>query len=430
MAGRFDLERKLLRLAAPVAAGRLGVVVMGLVDMIVVGQFAPRQLADLALGWTLVGPASYGGIGLLLGVQVLTARAVGAGEAAGGIWRRGLVIATVAGLAVWLAAWSSGEQLLAAFGLAPALAERGGAVAGVLALSLPFHLAFMACTLFLEARQRPLPGLIAMWVANLANLGLDLALIPTWGALGSAWATALSRVLLFGLLAAWMLASPGVRPWLRAGRREPGYRPLLAIGGAAAVSSLIEAGAFATLGIIAGRLGATAVAAFSLATGGLLTLVYLLAQGLATAGAVLSAEALGRGEPGAARQAGWRAIGLCLAAMLLSGLVSLAFASPIARGFTADAATAAALTAVMGLVAVLMIPDGVQGVVDSVLRARGETWQPTVLRTAPFVLLAPPLALWLGERQGLSGVLTALLCASLLAMALVLARLWMISRRP
>ena len=58
---------RLLRLAAPVAVGRLGVVGMGVVDAVVVGQSAPGELAHQALGWTINGPALLGGIGLLFG---------------------------------------------------------------------------------------------------------------------------------------------------------------------------------------------------------------------------------------------------------------------------------------------------------------------------------------------------------------------------
>src|SRR3989442_3293217 len=89
---------RLVRLAAPVAVGRLGIVGMGLVDVVVIGQLAPTELAHQALGWTINGPALLGGIGLLFGVQLLTARLVGAGRAGetGAIWRRGLTVAVAA----------------------------------------------------------------------------------------------------------------------------------------------------------------------------------------------------------------------------------------------------------------------------------------------------------------------------------------------
>jgi MATE family multidrug resistance protein len=402
---------------------------MGIVDTVAVGHLAPRELAHQALGWNLNGPALLGGIGLLLGVQVLTARGVGAGRAAetGAIWRRGLAIAAAAGLAVCAATWSLGPLPWIAFGVAPELARAGARVAAVLALSVPLHLAFMASTHFLEALQRPAPGAIAMWAANGVNLALNLALVPRWGAVGSAWATVLSRAFLAVAIVAFILRAPSLRPLRAKAPRGagPGYAALLAIGVAAAASAMVEAGAFATMGVIAGRIDATSVATFSVATGGLVTLVYLLAQGLATAGAVLSSEAIGAGSWDEARRAGRRAMLLTLAAMGACGAACALLAGPVARAFVSDPAVVAAFAANMGLVALLMVPDGLQGVADALLRARGENWLPTLVRMTPFVALAPPLALHLSERRGLgvAGVFAALLLASALACGALCLRL-------
>src|SRR5690242_3048908 len=78
----LSVAARLTRLAVPIAFGRLGGIVMGVTDTVVVGQFAPSELAALGLGWTLNGPALLGGFGLLLGVQVLAARVAGEGNRA------------------------------------------------------------------------------------------------------------------------------------------------------------------------------------------------------------------------------------------------------------------------------------------------------------------------------------------------------------
>jgi MATE family multidrug resistance protein len=257
--GGLMVAMRLARLGAPIAVGRLGVVGMGLVDTIVVGQLAPRELAHQALGWTINGPALIGGVSLLLGVQVLAARAIGAGDpaAAGVFWRRGLVIALTAGAAVCVLVWTAAAPLLLALGVEPELARRGAAVAAVLALSIPLHLLFMASQKFLEALERPIPGAVAMWIANGLNLALDLALVPGGGAIGSAWATVLSRLFLAVVMAGFILRAPSLRPF-RSGARAgavAGYRAMLAIGLAAAVSGLVEAAGFASMGVIATRSG-------------------------------------------------------------------------------------------------------------------------------------------------------------------------------
>ncbi|HVM99104.1 MAG TPA: MATE family efflux transporter, partial [Caulobacteraceae bacterium] len=269
---------------------------------------------------------------------------------------------------------------------------------------------------------------VAMWIANGVNLALNLALVPGGGAIGSAWATVLSRLLLALALPAYMLAVGPVRRLLAgpAAVGGSGYGPLLRIGAAAALSGLVESSAFSAMAVIAARHGgAVAVAVFTVATGSLLTLVYLLAQGLATAAVVLVSEAMGAGNEQIAARIGWTALALTFAATGACGAACLALSPQVARAFTADGATQAGLVSTMGLIALLMIPDGGQGPADATLRARGQNWFPTAARFIAFVLLAPLLAIWLAPRMAhpAEGVLLALLIASTAALAALVARM-------
>jgi MATE family multidrug resistance protein len=82
----------LLRLAAPVALARLGIMGMAVADVMVVGQFKPEELPYQALANAPIGVLMVTGVGLLTGVQVLAAQALGAQtpREAGATWRRGL----------------------------------------------------------------------------------------------------------------------------------------------------------------------------------------------------------------------------------------------------------------------------------------------------------------------------------------------------
>src|SRR6476659_5532780 len=71
---------ELLKLSGPVVISRLGIMAMGLSDAIVVGRYSATQLGYHALGWAPSSVAVTMAIGLLTGVQVMTARAVGAGR--------------------------------------------------------------------------------------------------------------------------------------------------------------------------------------------------------------------------------------------------------------------------------------------------------------------------------------------------------------
>ncbi|MEO0500685.1 MAG: MATE family efflux transporter, partial [Pseudomonadota bacterium] len=62
----------LITLAWPVVLSRLGIMAMGLTDTIVVGRYSADELAYHSLGWAPTMVVITTGVGLLLGVQVLT----------------------------------------------------------------------------------------------------------------------------------------------------------------------------------------------------------------------------------------------------------------------------------------------------------------------------------------------------------------------
>src|SRR5512144_2617591 len=71
---------ELLALAWPVVLARLGIMAMGLCDALVVGRFSATQLGYHAMGWAPTSVVVTMVVGLLSGVQVMTARATGEGR--------------------------------------------------------------------------------------------------------------------------------------------------------------------------------------------------------------------------------------------------------------------------------------------------------------------------------------------------------------
>lgn len=423
----------LLRLAWPVALARLGIMGMGVVDVIVVGQLAARELPHQALGWAPTGVFMVTGIGLLTGVQVLGARALGSDNRAeaGGAWRRGMLISALAGALAVAFLWLFGSSIYTVFGIAPDLAEPSADVMRILALSIPLHLFYCATAFFFEAIQRPMASTVVMWGANVLNLVLNLWLVPHFGAVGSAWSTVGARILLAGALIVWVMTMREARGFgVRARASQPGFGALLRVGAAAAVSQAAEAGAFSAMTIFAGRIGDSAVAAYQILLNQL-ALVFMVALGLSSATAVLTSEAIGRKAPRDATRASWTGVLLCAAAMSVFAAIFLTFPQTIARAYTGDVAIMTLTASLIPLSAAVFFPDGMQVVAAQALRARGDNWVPTASHVLSYAIVMPPLAFWLGEVQGhgVAGLMWAIFWSSVLSISVLTVRMWQLSRR-
>ena len=80
--GRVEL-RATIRLAVPVVVARVGFMLMGVVDTVMVGHLSAEALAAVALGHLYLFACSAFGMGGLMVVDPLVAQAVGAGDSDG-----------------------------------------------------------------------------------------------------------------------------------------------------------------------------------------------------------------------------------------------------------------------------------------------------------------------------------------------------------
>ena len=432
---------QLIRLATPIVLARLGIQVMGLTDAVVVGRYSARELGYHALGWapTIIVLAS--AVGLLSGIQVMTARRLGAGrpELAGVVLRRGVVYALQLGIGSTLVIALGAPPLLMALGMEPDLANGAGRAARVFSLSLTPYLLAVALSYHLEALGRTLPGLVAMWAANLVNLGLNLLLvpgiwgIPAMGAVGAGWATFGAR----SFLLAWLVIAVLMHPTTRAYRlferpvREPeSEAEQRRIGYGAGASVFAEVTAFAGMNVIAAWLSATAVAAWAVFLN-TSAIIFMIPLGLAGAAAVRVGRAYGaRDAPGVFRAA-IVATGVAIALASAIALITWPGAGLFASAYATEPGLRAAAAGALALGAVFFVPDAMQAVLANVQRARGDVILPTVIHVGGYVFVMLPLGWWLAHRahMGLAGCVWAVIVTSFLVAALLCVRLATTTRR-
>jgi len=437
---RDDLIQ-LLKLAGPLVPARVGIMVMGFTDAVVVGRYSAVQLGYHALGWAVTSAVIGLSLGLLSGVQVMASRAIGEGrpKEAGAALRRGLSYALWIGFVSAAVMVLGGPFLLHHLGLARDLADGATRPLVVLAVSMPLFMLSVAASSWLEGLKRPVPPLVIMWIANLVNLAVDLVLVPgafglpAFGAVGGALATLSAR----GVIAVGNL----VYIWRMKDARELGVfdkpprdpvreREQRRVGYGAGASSFFESLAFSGMNVVAGWISGLAVAAWAVVLN-VVAVVFMIPLGLATATAVQVARAHGAQDEAGIDRAALVGYGVTAAFAAVATVVVVAFARPIALVYTSDPTTVAMATAAMLLTASFIIPDALQVVVAQSLRARGDVLAPTITHMMSYLLIMLPGAWWLAIHQhmGLQGIAWASVVATFAAAGLLLGRFWMLARR-
>lgn len=418
---------ELLKLAGPNVLSRLGIMAMGLTDAIVVGHYSSVELGYHALGWAPTVTVLVAGIGLLQGVQVLTARHIGAGnpEKTGAVLRRGLSYAFWIGLVSTLALVLLGPIVLQNIGLEPGLAAGATAALIVFSLSLTPYLLADAQWFWLEAQGKSQVPMVAMWVANIVNLVLALWIVPghspfpVAGAVAAGWVTLVARVSLMLMLALWIWR------WRESRRLGVFTKPApdkaeaneqRRIGYASGLSYAIEAGAFSGMNFVAAQLGVMVVAGWAVVLN-VAAAVFMVPMGIAAATAVLVSRSVGAGSILGVRRAYRMGMTLALAALALLSVVVFLDSDLVARAYSDDPALLAMTGSALLLSCLFFMADGAQVLSSNALRARGDVWWPTGMHFISYIVVMLPLGWWLAvHRQGgLDGIIWSVIIASLIS---------------
>ena len=424
----------MLTLAGPVIVSELGWMAMGLVDTAMVGRVSPEAIGAVSVGSHTYFVAAMFGMGILLGLDPLVSQAWGAGRK--GEAHRGLVqgvyLSVAVGVALMILLWE-GNRHLALLGIDAAVLPDAMAYMEVVTWGLVPLLLFAAVRRYLQGMGivRPVMGVVL--VANVVNAFANWVLIfghlgsPAMGAVGSAWATTISRFFMVAVLAGFTyvharrsgsgLVHVSWRPDLRI------LRYIVTLGIPAALQLTLEGGVFTAATLLAARLDPVALAAHQIALGAA-AFAFMVPLAVSSAGAVRVGQSLGASDPDGAGVAGWSALLAGGAFMSLSAIAFLVVPRSIMAVFTNESAVIAVGVGLLRIAAAFQLFDGVQIVATGVLRGSGDTRTSMLTSVVAYWVIGLPLAwvlcftldfgvdgLWMGLTSGLVFAAFALVTA-------------------
>jgi MATE family multidrug resistance protein len=404
--------RALVRLAVPIVAMQVGMMLMNVVDTVFVGHVSARELAAAALGGLYTIGLFNFCLGVVWAVDPLVSQALGARDqaaAALGV-QRGLVLAAAMGVVATLlclpAAWV--YRMLRE---PEAVIPRAVAFVHISAPSLLPMLLSVALRQSLLAMKQTKPLVAVVVLSNLMNAGLDWVLVfghwglPALGAPGSALATTITRFTALAVLL--LVARRELRPVLRPWRRDAlALGPLLRtfrLGLPIGAQNSVEFTTFASISVFAGWFGAEAVSGHQVALN-LASFMFMVPLGIGSASSVLVGHAIGEQDMAHARRVAASALMVGTGYMVLSAVVLLALPGAFARAYTSVPGVVAVAALLIPIAGVFQVFDGLQVVSAGVLRGAGDTRAPLIANVLGFWLVGMPVSLWLGFRTGLGVV--------------------------
>jgi MATE family multidrug resistance protein len=422
----------LSRLSAPVVLSQLGLMLMGVVDTLMLSQLGVTELAASAIGnawqWTWLSL----GLGLVMGIDPLISQAHGRGDGPSTALalQRGVVLALAISVPI-CACLAFTRQGLSWLGQEPAIAELAGRYNLYKLPTVPCFLVYSALRQYLQGRTLMAPATWVIWMANVAHVALNWALIfghaglPALGMQGAAIASSLSTLLLVLGLGLWVrvfrLHAGAWRPWDRALFEWRGLCQTLRLGLPVGLQLWSETCAFALSTLMAGWIGREALASHQIVLN-LAALSFMVPLGISQGAAIRVGNLIGAGDLPGMRRAVKAGLLLGAGVMSVSAVIFTLLRFELPRFYSQDARVILLAAQIFPFAAAFQLCDGTQVVAGGVLRGMGRPDAAAVVNLLGYYVVALPLAyviafvygqglpgIWLSLAAGLTVVAASLL---------------------
>ncbi len=442
----FKELRELIYLSAPILGAQLATTGMGFVDTSMSGQYSAEDLAAVAIGSSIWVPLYLLIRGILMATTPTVAHLFGA--------RKIDEIASPVRQAMWLSLVLSvmgmvlmmnPMPLLNFLEVDPGMAAKTEAYLEALAWGVPGICLYQTMVSYCEGRSITKPAMLISFAALLINIPINYVLIygkfgfPEMGGVGCGYATAICFWVMCLLMFCYTRYNQKHKEVNLFDRFEwPEMTRILAhlkLGVPMGLAIFFEASIFSAVALVIGKLGAVTVAGHQIALS-LASMAFMVPLSMSMGITIRVGQALGAGDPQAARFSGYAGIVATLLTATLMAIGMWVFADGLTSLYTQNAEVKVLAAQLLIFAALFQYADGIQVASNGALRGYKDTRVPMIIILIACWGIALPLGYTLGltdliadEPMGPHGLWIGLVLALTLSAVFLLLRFRALSRR-
>lgn len=384
-----NLRKTVIFLALPVVARMSLQMIVGLVDMMMVGTISPAAIAAVGMGNQIV----FFLIGIItafsIGTTALVARYIGAKnkKMAQEIAIQSIVITFFLSILIAILGYFTAESIIRLMisqmeTLDLEVIHLGTQYLQIIALSIPFFFTLIVLNGIFQGAGDMRTPLLIMGFANIYNILMDYFLIfgigffPELGVQGAAIATATSRVIAFVVCLVVMIKG---NRFFKLNLFNQSFtlqkniiKEVLRIGFPAAIEQMIRSSGQTMLTMLVAGLGTTVLAANQIVMRGL-SMSFMPGFGFGLAATTLVGQNLGAQQLARAEESGFIAAKISASFMSILAVLLFFFSRYFASAFTADPDVIAVSAQALKILAITLPFIGIAMSLAGALRGAGDT---------------------------------------------------------
>ena len=386
---------------------QLGHITVGVFDSLMIGKVSVSQLAAVSLATSIFSFILLFCIGLSYGITPLISSSDRGKKYVSSILYNGMLVNVISSILL-VSFVILTKHLLSYLGQDEEVLFHTYSYLDIICISLIPLILFQTFKQFIEGLGFTKPSMYISVISNVINVVLNAVLIfglfgfPRLEIIGAAYATLISRVIMFLLILIYCLNDRRFSKYILKTKflvNLNHIKDIFRIGFASGLQYIFEVGAFSVATVMTGSIGAIHLAAHQIALN-LASISYMIASGIGSASMISLSYYDGKRNFEDMRRSGFASFLLVFILMIVSALVFIMFRNYLPVLYVDDSSVINIASTLLIIAGLFQISDGIQAVGLGILRGIRDIKKPTIVTFISYWIISIPLSYFLGIEYG------------------------------